>query len=119
MANYSFQRNSRITSRDDFRRILDKNQRRVCDYFVALWEAAPATDSTLQLGIITSRKLGGAVTRNAIRRRIRESFRQLAPGYAGVGGKLILIGRQRSKHASINELTNKLNWVLRSCRQLS
>ncbi|MBU0687067.1 MAG: ribonuclease P protein component [Candidatus Margulisbacteria bacterium] len=38
----------------------------------------------LRIAVATPRKLGGAVTRNRIRRRIREAIRSLSPAKAGL-----------------------------------
>jgi ribonuclease P protein component len=46
---------------------------------------SPNGSSVVRLGIVASRKLGDAVTRNRAKRLIREVFRRMAsPGLAGV-----------------------------------
>jgi ribonuclease P protein component len=42
---------------------------------IANWKPLPA-DARSRLGVITSRKVGGAVERNRARRLLRESFRR-------------------------------------------
>jgi ribonuclease P protein component len=46
-----------------------------------------------RLGIIASRKLGGAVVRNRAKRRIRELFRLAAPSAETAGFDLVVIPR--------------------------
>lgn len=43
-----------------------------------------------RLGIIASRRVGGAVERNRAKRRIRELFRREDPAGAGAAGRLAL-----------------------------
>ena len=65
-----------------------------------------------RFGISTSRRLGGAVVRNRIRRRIRESLRALSPRVAP-GFDILLVARQGSITASQLELTATLERLLR------
>jgi ribonuclease P protein component len=61
-------------------------------------EAGPA-----RLGIITSRRVGGAVERSAARRRLREIFRAARPRLRD-GLWLVLIARQPAGRASFQQL---------------
>ena len=65
-----------------------------------------------RFGISTSRRLGGAVVRNRIRRRIRESLRSLAPRLAP-GYDILLVARPASVTASKADLTATLERLLR------
>lgn len=70
-------RSDRLRSSKDFRRLSREGDRRSSRHFVALLapalEAAP--EDTPRLGITVSRKVGNAVTRNRVKRGIREWFR--------------------------------------------
>jgi ribonuclease P protein component len=70
---FSFAKAHRIRKRKDFVRISVSGKKVSDRHFVVLFAAAPAGDS--RLGITVSRKVGGAVTRNRIKRRVREFFR--------------------------------------------
>ena len=65
--------------------------------------AGPEPEGPTRVGIITSRRVGGAVIRNRVRRRLREIFRaaraQLRPGFW-----LVIIARQPAALAGFQDL---------------
>ena len=70
-----FSRNSRVTQNRDFLRIRQQGERLAQGCLVANWNKLPE-GSKPKLGVVTSKKIGGAVQRNRARRLLRESFRQ-------------------------------------------
>jgi ribonuclease P protein component len=69
-----FPRSSRLKQRGEFSRIRAEGVRLVCGCLIA--NVAPrATGEASRLGVVTSRKIGGAVVRSRARRLLRESFR--------------------------------------------
>lgn len=68
-----------------------------------------------RLGITASTKIGGAVTRNRARRRLREVYR-LNRDKLQVGWDIILVARGRTVTASWKELNDTF---LRGCRKLN
>jgi ribonuclease P protein component len=69
-----FRPDSRLRHRGEFTAV-QANGRKVAARFVTLL-ALPNTCGHDRLGIIASRKLGGAVVRNRAKRRLRELFRR-------------------------------------------
>jgi ribonuclease P protein component len=67
-------RSSRVTANRDFVRIRQEGQRLAQGCLVANWNALPE-GAKPKLGVVTSRKIGGAVQRTRARRLLRESFR--------------------------------------------
>jgi ribonuclease P protein component len=67
-------RASRVTSNRDFMRIRQEGERLAQGCLVANWNALP-DGAKPKLGVVTSRKIGGAVQRTRARRLLRESFR--------------------------------------------
>ena len=67
---------ARLRSRPEFTRVQD-NGRRVSTKFMTVLGHASASGRD-RLGIIASRRLGGAVVRNRAKRRLREIFRRHA-----------------------------------------
>jgi ribonuclease P protein component len=66
-------RGGRLRVRREFLAVQDRGRRVTMRYFVLI--GAPNQVGVDRLGIIASRKLGGAVVRNRAKRRLRELFR--------------------------------------------
>lgn len=52
------------------------------------------SDAVARFGFTATKKLGNAVTRNRIRRRLKEAVRLVAPGRAGADCDYVLIARE-------------------------
>src|SRR5471032_2154945 len=68
-------RASRIAQSRDFARVRQQGQRLVLGCLIANWNRLPDGASP-KLGVVTSKKIGGAVQRSRARRLLRESFMQ-------------------------------------------
>ena len=68
-------RKSRLAQSRDFARVRLSGQRLVLGCLIANWNRLPE-GSAPKLGIVTSKKIGGAVQRSRARRLLRESFRR-------------------------------------------
>ena len=66
-----------------------------------------------RFGFATGRRLGGAVVRNRIRRRIREALRVMAPSFQP-GWDVLIIARPAIVDADHDALVGALRRVLRS-----
>jgi ribonuclease P protein component len=85
-------RADRIRQSKDFRRLNKEGRRRRSAHFVSL--VGPGFDPLrVRLGVTVSRKVGNAVARNRVKRRIREWFRTGARERLPVGRDLIVIAR--------------------------
>ena len=89
--NYRFTKDEKIRNKKDFIRVYAEGKRYVCPEFVGFYlkrddrssDEAPVKPS--RLGMSVGKKVGGAVIRNTVKRRIREIFRihksLLKPGF--------------------------------------
>jgi ribonuclease P protein component len=104
-----FRRADRLRSSKDFRRISREGTRMASRSFVLLVadQRPSAPDAAPRLGLTVSRRVGGAVVRTRIKRRLREWFRrhrELIPP----GKDLVIIARAPAGLASAEELENEL-----------
>lgn len=67
-------RSSRLAQNRDFARVRQSGQRLVWGCLIANWNRLPE-GAPPKLGVVTSKKIGGAVERSRARRLLRESFR--------------------------------------------
>lgn len=85
----------------EFRRIYAKGRSGVSPYLVVY--VRPNRWGRNRLGVTVSTKLGHAVVRNRVRRRLREIFR-LNQGGLAQGYDMILVARTRAVGAEYREL---------------
>ena len=90
----------RIRRRVEFQRVFDAGRRAHGRYLTII--AAPAPGPESRIGIVASKKLGGAVVRNHAKRLIREVFRtQAIPGLAS---DLVVIPKATALQVDVNEV---------------
>ncbi len=65
-----------------------------------------------RFGLSTGRKLGGAVVRNRVRRRLREALRVMAPSFQS-GWDVLIIARQPVIASDFKSMADALSYLLR------
>lgn len=68
-----------------------------------------ACGSVIKFGIVISRKVGNAVQRNLLRRRLKYIFRSILMEKSIKRGLYLLICRERIKLSSFQDLSNEIN----------
>jgi ribonuclease P protein component len=91
-----------VKQNHEFRRLYSRGRSAVTPYLVVY--CRPNKRENNRLGVTVSAKLGGAVVRNRVRRRLREVFR-LAQPKMKQGYDVILVGRGRAIGAPYGKLT--------------
>ena len=66
-----------------------------------------------RLGFTVSRKVGTAVERNRVRRRLKEAARRLPPGRLQAGHDYVFVGRQSLTKAAFAQVEQDILHVLR------
>lgn len=100
---------SRILRRADYLETYARGRKSVGRYFVVFQRGNASSKN--RLGITVTRKSGGSVTRNRIRRQVRELFRRsswVAPAGPGRGSDFVVNVREGAVDASFEEMKNDL-----------
>jgi len=99
----------RIRKRAEYLRLQRSGQRRVCRSFVVIIGTAGRQGS--RIGITASRRTGGAVVRNRIKRLVREFFRNHRR-YLVPERDVLVIARPQAASLSVDDVKNELVSVL-------
>ena len=73
----------------------------------------------IRVGFTVSRKVGNAVIRNRVRRRLREAARQVIPGQARADLDYVLVGRQAAIARDFAALRQELFEALKRLKALA
>ena len=106
-----FPRQRRIRKRREFSSVFDAGQRIHGRFFTFL--LLQTTLDRSRLGIVASRKIGGAVQRNRAKRRIREMFRTEVRVSSGVAIDLVVIPRRELLDAEFKAALQDFRSTLR------
>ena len=89
--------------------------------FVLQVAPVPADFATpaIRVGFTVSRKVGNAVIRNRVRRRLREAAREVIPGQARPDLDYVLVGRQAAIGRDFAALRRELLEALKRLRALA
>ncbi|MCB1229891.1 MAG: ribonuclease P protein component [Verrucomicrobiae bacterium] len=105
-----FPRDRRITSRRLFQRVRNQGESYGGHFLVLGVLKDERLADPVKIGYITTRRLGNAVTRNRVRRRLRgvlqRTGERLKPGYC-----LVLVARNRAAEASSEALEKEWKWL--------
>jgi ribonuclease P protein component len=100
-----FRPRQRLRTPAEFDRVFRRGVRLDGALFVLV--AAPNDGEQDRLGLAVSRRVGGAVTRNRVRRLLRESFRRLERG-ARRSADLVILGKPELASSGLAEIGREL-----------
>lgn len=106
---FSFPKSRRLTRTAEFDRVRKEGKPWRGSLVTLVVAPATESDELTRIGIIASRKTGGAVVRNRVRRRVREIFRRHQHDLK-TGGWLVVIASARAARASYRQLEDE--WLL-------
>jgi ribonuclease P protein component len=104
-------RSRRVTRRADFQRVRVSGRSIQGRYLVLGYLADPSLPEPFRLGIITSRRIGGAVVRNRVRRRIRGVIHRTGDRIA-VPHWLVIVARSAAAGATSEQLEKEWKWLM-------
>ena len=110
MEREAFPKSHRVLCRADYLRIQSTGARVRQQHLVGLY--VRRNDENHRLGLVVSRKVGGAVVRNRVKRCFRETYRRLVEPPAGYD--LVVIARRSAAYAESKELSAQFTHVVSS-----
>jgi len=96
---------SSLTKNYEFKRLYNKG-RNVASKYVVIYCTKTGKPEN-RLGITVSTKLGGAVQRNRIKRRLKEIYR-LNENSVRIGYNIVIVARMRSRDAGWSDLQSSV-----------
>jgi len=116
----TFSRDDRLRKRREFEECYASGVRasgRFIQVFLSAGESAPLGDGRCRLGISVPRRVGNAVARNRVRRRLREIFRREKASLPASARALVIHARPTAAPASFAEVrADYLDTVARAGR---
>ena len=105
----SFPKGARLTRRSEFLALSRRGRKVYTPHFVVLTQPNDRGES--RLGITVTKRVGNSVTRNLIKRRVREFFRRARGGLRSAED-FVIIAKQGAESLSLAEVTAELRSVL-------
>ena len=100
-----------IRDRASFVRLSSGN-RFVVSCFILLYAPNPEkSQKECRVGYTATKKLGGAVVRNRIKRRLREAVRQVVPVHGKTGYDYVFIARSKVSTCDFSELVREMEFA--------
>ncbi len=116
MTKYGLQKNDKLRKRSEFLR-LSANGKKIADrYFVLILICNPAGSS--RIGLTVSKRVGNAVTRNRIKRLVREHFR-VNRNLLNGSWDMNVIARQAAANLSTAQIFASLTRLFEKTREIA
>ena len=110
----SLRRGQRIARSSEFRVVMSRGTRGASRHLVAVWSAPRRSGAPARLGVVASRKIGGAVLRSRAKRLLREVYRRTPDRPEG---DLVLIARRGIGRASWHSLARAYRTAIQGAMQ--
>lgn len=106
-----FPRSRRITRRADFQRVRTKGKSLKGRFLVLGYLRDENLAGSWRLGLITTKRIGNAVVRNRVRRRLRGIVQRIGERFE-TGTWIVLIARHSAADASSEQLEKEWKWLM-------
>ena len=103
----------RIKNRKDYLAVAATGRRWVTPAFVLQTKESGDKESAPKVGFTVTKKVGNAVIRNRVRRRMKEAAREIFPLKARAGWKYVLIGRLSCVDMAYERIKSDLIWAFK------
>lgn len=103
----------RLNNNRDFQRVYSRGKSLVTKYFVIYY--LPQKLGHHRIGYTVSRKIGGAVVRNRVRRRLKEAFRLLQPTLPR-SMDVVIVARGRARDVEFARMASLMEAKLKEIR---
>lgn len=110
MGEFAFPPGLHLKKPSDFRAVFDQGVKRHTRGFV-LFRAANGLERP-RLGVSVSRKVGGAVVRNRVKRLVREAFRLNWRAWGLCGADLVVIAKRGADTLGFQEVSREFGGAL-------
>ncbi len=104
-------RSRRITRRSDFQKVRSQGSSVQGKFLVLGYLTDPSLSEPFRLGLITTKKLGGAVVRNRVRRRLRGIIQRTGERVTEPHW-IVLIARSAAADATSGQLEKEWKWLI-------
>ncbi|HZC04147.1 MAG TPA: ribonuclease P protein component [Ktedonobacterales bacterium] len=115
-----FRRDSRLRSSQDFQRVRRRGRRQQGQWLILVYARRVAADSATlpaRIGFSVNKRVGSAVKRNRVKRRLREAIRRRL-WKAQFGWDMIVIARPEAADVEYSRLADELYDLLTRARLL-
>ena len=121
MRSQGFSKAERVRRSDDITRILKEGKRQRGRTLDVRWcEASERSTDPNRVGVAVGRRVGNAVIRNRLKRRIREAYRRCKGELPSCGIEMVVLGTPQLIHRRSAEVEEELRRLLQevaaSCR---
>lgn len=111
---FGFPKSARILRTSDFRKAYNQGKRLSGPYFAAFCLSVVRLEGGPRLGFTVPRAFGKAVSRNRVKRRLREALRVRLPE-VGTEWDIVINPRRAALKATPEELRREVDRLVRQC----
>lgn len=111
---YKLPKTKKILKAQEFKRTLQNGKKFVVPELVLFAAKAKQEQNSDRLGMIVTKKIGNAVERNRVKRRLREIFRQTQPINPEQPLDLVFIARNKVTAASFDKIEQSFKFAYKN-----